>query len=54
MLEAWEVITSFEGSRACYSPTRDQITMPPADSFINREAFCATCAHEQAHSTGHS
>jgi antirestriction protein ArdC len=54
VLEAWEVITSFEGSRACYSPTRDQITMPPADSFINREAFCATWAHEQAHSTGHS
>ena len=54
VLESWEVVTTFEGSRACYSPTRDQITMPPADSFINREAFCATWAHEQAHSTGHS
>ena len=54
VLESWEVITTFEGGRACYSPTRDQITMPPADSFINREAFCATWAHEQAHSTGHS
>jgi len=28
--------------------------MPPANSFINREAFAATWAHEQAHSTGHS
>jgi len=53
VLESWEVVTTFEGGRACYSPTRDQITMPPADSFINREAFCATWAHEQAHSTGH-
>ena len=53
VLEAWEVATTFEGGRASYSPTRDQITMPPADSFINREAFCATWAHEQAHSTGH-
>jgi len=54
VLESWEVITTFEGGRASYSPTRDQITMPPADSFMNREAFCATWAHEQAHSTGHS
>ena len=54
VLESWEVITTFEGGRASYSPTRDQITMPPADSFISREAFCATWAHEQAHSTGHS
>lgn len=53
VLESWEVTTSFEGSRAYYSTSADQITMPPADSFINREAFCATWAHEQAHSTGH-
>lgn len=54
MLESWEVTTTFEGGRAFYSTVTDQITMPPADSFINREAFCATWAHEQAHSTGHS
>ena len=54
VLESWEVITTFEGGRAFYNTSTDQITMPPADSFINREAFCATWAHEQAHSTGHS
>lgn len=54
VLEAWEVMTKFEGGRAFYSTVTDQITMPPADSFINREAYCATWAHEQAHSTGHS
>jgi antirestriction protein ArdC len=28
--------------------------MPEAEAFTSREAFCATWAHEQAHSTGHS
>jgi antirestriction protein ArdC len=54
VLEAWEVVTTFEGCRASYNHRSDSITMPPADSFINREAFAATWAHEQAHSTGHS
>ena len=53
VLESWEVATKFEGGRAYYNTSADRITMPPADSFINREAFCATWAHEQAHSTGH-
>lgn len=53
VLEAWEVATKFEGGRAYYNGASDQITMPPADSFMNREAYCATWAHEQAHSTGH-
>jgi len=54
VLEAWPVPTSWGGSRACYSPALDSIRMPEADAFTNREAFCATWAHEQAHSTGHS
>ncbi len=54
VLEAWQVVTTFEGCRASYNHRSDSITMPPADSFINREAFAATWAHEQAHSTGHS
>ena len=53
VLEAWTVPTSWGGARACYSPQLDQISMPAADSFRTREAFCATWAHEQAHSTGH-
>ena len=28
--------------------------MPEAEAFTSREAFAATWAHEQAHSTGHS
>jgi antirestriction protein ArdC len=54
VLEAWPVPTTWGGVRACYSPELDQIRMPEADAFTNREAFCATWAHEQAHSTGHS
>jgi antirestriction protein ArdC len=54
VLEAWPVPTSWGGARACYSPALDQIRMPEAEAFTNREAFCATWAHEQAHSTGHS
>jgi antirestriction protein ArdC len=53
VLEAWTVPTSWGGARACYSPQLDQIRMPEAGSFSSREAFCATWAHEQAHSTGH-
>jgi antirestriction protein ArdC len=54
VLEGWPVETRWEGARAFYSPSADRITMPPADTFTSREAMCATWAHEQAHSTGHS
>ena len=54
VLEAWPVPTSWGGTRACYSPSLDQIRMPEAEAFTSREAFAATWAHEQAHSTGHS
>lgn len=54
VLEAWPVPTTWGGTRACYSPELDQIRMPEADAFTTREAYCATWAHEQAHSTGHS
>ena len=52
-LEAWPVPTSWGGVLPCYSVTADQIRMPAAEAFETREAFCATWAHEQAHSTGH-
>jgi antirestriction protein ArdC len=54
VLEAWTVPTSWGGTRACYSPGLDQIRMPEPEAFTTREAFAATWAHEQAHSTGHS
>jgi antirestriction protein ArdC len=54
VLESWTVPTSWGGARACYSPMSDQIRMPHPEAFTSREAFCATWAHEQAHSTGHA
>jgi len=54
VLEAWAVPTSWGGNQPCYSPQLDQIRMPEAEAFTSREAFCATWAHEMAHSTGHS
>lgn len=53
VLEAWPVRTEFGGTVACYSPSTDRIAMPPAEAFSSREAYVATWAHEQAHSTGH-
>lgn len=53
VLEGWPVPSSFDGSMAFYLPEPDRIVMPPAATFRSRESFCATWAHEQAHSTGH-
>jgi antirestriction protein ArdC len=53
VLEAWTVPTTFGGAMACYSPAADRISMPLADAFHSREAYAATWAHEQIHSTGH-
>lgn len=41
------------GSRACYSPTFDFITMPNKDLFKSTEGYYSTLFHELAHSTGH-
>ena len=53
VLEAWPVATVFGGAVACYSPGADRIAMPAPEAFSNREAYAATWAHEQIHSTGH-
>ena len=53
VLEAWPVPTVFGGAMACYSPAADRIAMPLPEAFSNREAYAATWAHEQIHSTGH-
>ncbi|NDC35931.1 MAG: DUF1738 domain-containing protein, partial [Synechococcaceae bacterium WB9_2_112] len=54
VLDAWTVPTTFGGALACYSLTADRISMPTPEAFESREAFAATWAHEQVHSTGHS
>ncbi|MCT0218236.1 DUF1738 domain-containing protein [Synechococcus sp. CS-1329] len=53
VLEAWPVATVFGGAFACYSPAADRIAMPLPEAFLQREAYGATWAHEQIHSTGH-
>ncbi len=40
-------------SRACYSPSLDQIRMPFASDFDSTEAYYSTLFHEVTHSTGH-
>lgn len=41
------------GSSACYSPSSDTITMPPAGLFADMPQYYATLLHELTHWTGH-
>lgn len=42
------------GSRACYQPREDQVTVPPRETFTVAPAeFYSTLYHELGHSTGH-
>jgi antirestriction protein ArdC len=41
------------GNRACYSPSRDVISLPHRDRFADLNDFYGTAYHECAHSTGH-
>jgi len=41
------------GSRACYSPLTDVITLPVKGKFPKVENFYSTLFHELTHSTGH-
>ena len=41
------------GNVACYVPKKDQIHMPPYESFNSAESYYATMVHELAHRTGH-
>lgn len=52
-LSAWPVPLLCSGDRAFYIPSRDQIHLPARPLFHSHEAFLATWAHEQIHSTGH-
>lgn len=40
-------------ARACYSPSRDAVTMPEQRAFISEEEYYSTLFHELVHSTGH-
>jgi len=42
------------GSRACYSPSRDEIQMPTRGSFVSVESYYSAIFHEMSHSTGHA
>lgn len=39
--------------RAYYSPSNDEIILPPKEYFKDSQAFLATALHEMGHSTGH-
>jgi antirestriction protein ArdC len=41
------------GDRACYSPLKDQITMPPFEFFRDPESYYETLLHETVHWTRH-
>lgn len=41
------------GNRACYMPATDQVFMPEATAFKDREHYYSVLFHELTHSTGH-
>lgn len=41
------------GSRACYTPSADKVSMPEREAFETPEAYYSTLFHELTHSTGH-
>lgn len=41
------------GNRACYSPSLDNITLPPQAQFKDSAGYYSTLFHEITHSTGH-
>lgn len=41
------------GSRACYSPINDTVTVPHVSKFPKAEEYYCTMFHELGHSTGH-
>ena len=48
-----EAVIQHGGHRACYSPVRDVVQMPEAETFVGREAYYGTLFHELTHWTGH-
>lgn len=46
-------IVHSSAGRACYSPSRDVVTLPEKGSFSSVEEYYGTLFHELVHSTGH-
>lgn len=44
---------NLHGSKACYRPSDDSVTMPTATTFRSGEDYVAVGFHEAAHATGH-
>lgn len=53
MRENMDLEVLHRGSSAYYSPTEDQVVLPPMDSFMDEQAYYATYLHEMAHATSH-
>ena len=43
----------YGGDEAFYSPSKDEIHLPPKEAFFEMNEFYATALHEVGHSTGH-
>ena len=54
ILSQYAISIKYEGHRAFYSPTADQITIPERRDFTSSAGYYATLAHEMVHSTGHA
>ena len=46
-------VIKHEGTRACYSPALDAVSMPEAKLFESSEHYYSTLFHELTHATGH-
>lgn len=44
---------TFNGQRACYSPSLDTVNMPKKETFKDSESYYSTFFHELSHSTLH-
>lgn len=44
----------YGGGQAYYSPTTDEIHLPPREDFYSLQEFYSTALHELGHSTGHA
>lgn len=51
--EGMGVVVHHEGHRAFYDRDRDEITLPPEESFEDCGGYLGTLFHEFAHATGH-
>ena len=55
-LQMWsekEVPIIHGGSMAYYSPSKDEIHLPPMNDFLSLQDYYSTAFHETGHSTGH-